>query len=105
MAAHRLRWRGAAVRAPAVSRANRSCSRDTIASGGSSRTVRAASSSASGNPSSRRHRAATAPALASVIAKPGADSPARSMNSSTASLRRRSGTDPPSGGRPSAGTG
>ena len=53
--------------------------------GGKLRTREAASSIASGNPSSRWHSAATAEALASVRAKPGEACVARSANRRTAS--------------------
>ena len=76
-------WRSSADRLPAVSTARQSPSRSAICAGESAPTRAAASSSASGIPSSRRQISATDPALSSLNAKPAATSLARSQNSRT----------------------
>ena len=85
MAARRVRWRGAADRSPAVSSPNRSSSRALICSTESARTLAAASSMASGMPSSARQIEATAATLAGPTANPGREAAARSANSRMAS--------------------
>ena len=77
------------------------------ASGSSSRVRAAASSIASGRPSSRRQISATAAALPSVRAKPGRTARARSTNSATAgdAASSASGTPAGSAGSGSGGTG
>ena len=85
MVARKVRCRGGAVRLPVVSSPNRSASRSAICSTDSARTRAAASSIASGTPSSARHSAATAPTLAGPMVKPGSDAAARSANSRIAS--------------------
>ena len=68
-----------------ASSSNRSASRSAICSGDSVRTLAAASSIASGTPSSVRQMSATAAWFAAVSAKPGRAAAARSTNSCTAS--------------------
>ena len=65
----------------------------------------AASSMASGKPSSRRHTSATGGASSAVISKPGRRSAARAANSRTASLPAIACTAAPGGGQASRGTG
>ena len=95
--------RGSAARDPPVSRANRSSSRASSSPAGSTRSRAAASSMASGIPSSRRQiRPAT-----SVVCSSGASgtpcAAARSASSRTASLARIAAASPLPG-RPSDGT-
>ena len=85
MAARSVRCRGAAARPPVVSSPKRSATRIRICSTDSARTRAAASSMASGMPSSDWHTPATAAALPVVSVKPGALAAARSANSRTAS--------------------
>ncbi len=85
MAARSVRCRGGAVRSPLVSRWNRSLSRDAIWSTDSTRTQAAASSMASGSPSSARQTATTDASWPGPATKPGAAAAARSANSRTAS--------------------
>ena len=85
MAARRVRCRGAADRSPAVSNPNLSSSRAAIWSTDSARTRAAASSIASGIPSSARQIAVMAATLSGPTAKPGLEAAARSANSRTAS--------------------
>jgi hypothetical protein len=74
-----------ASRAPPVRKGSRCSNRASIACGGSSRTRAAASSMASGSPSSRQQISATAGAFALSTAKSGLTARARSMKSRTAS--------------------
>ncbi len=85
--ARRVRCRGRAVRLPPVSRRKRSSSRSASCSTGMVRLRAAASSRASGRPSSRRQIWATASALSPVSAKSGRTARARSTNRSTAGTR------------------
>ena len=85
MAARRVRWRGAADRSPAVSSPNLSSSRAMICSTDSARTRAAASSIASGMPSSARQIEVTAATLSGPTVNPGREAAARSANSRTAS--------------------
>ena len=84
--------RGSAVRSPPESRRKRSRSRSAMFSTESARTRAAASSSASGIPSSRWQIVATAPALRSVTANVGRAAVARSTKRRTASPRSNSST-------------
>ena len=77
----RVRWRAGASRAPEASAVS---SRSRISAGDSSPQRAAASSSASGKPSTRRQISATASALPSPRAKSGWRARARSLNSATA---------------------
>jgi hypothetical protein len=79
----KVRWRSGRSRAPPVSRLNLSSIRASSACGGSSRTLAAASSMASGSPSSRRQISATASALSLASLKLGAAAWARSTNKPT----------------------
>jgi hypothetical protein len=65
----------------------------------------AASSMASGRPSSRRHSSATGCASSAVISKSGIRSAARAANSRTASLSAMTWATAPGGGQASTGTG
>ena len=80
-----VRWRSGRSRPPADSRPSRSLSRATIAAGVRIRTRAAASSMASGRPSSRRTISATAAALSAVSVNPWRTAMARSRNRRTAS--------------------
>jgi len=75
--------RGIATRLPPVSRPNRSSSRAATCSGAMVRRRAAASSMASGMPSSARQILATAAAFAAVISNPGTTARARWDNSRT----------------------
>ena len=77
--------RRTAVRAPPVNSRKRSCRLPTISSSDSARTRAAASSIASGMPSSRRQISVTVAALSSVTVKSGRTRRARSANNSIAS--------------------
>ena len=85
MAARRVRWRGAADRWPAVSSPNRSSRRALISSTDSARTRAAASSIASGMPSSARQIEVTTAALSGLTTNPGLAAAARSANRRMAS--------------------
>ena len=85
-AAFRVRWRGSAIRLPPVRRRNRSSSRAAICSGGRALTRAAASSIASGIPSSRRQIWMTASAFCGVRVKAGCTARARSTNRRTDSV-------------------
>ena len=85
MAARSVRCRGGAVRSPVVSSPNRSATRSRICSTDSARTRAAASSIASGMPSSGRQIVRHSAAFARVSAKPGRVATARSAKSRTAS--------------------
>ena len=85
MAARKVRCRGAADRSPVVSSPNLSSSRAMICSTDSARTRAAASSIASGMPSSARQMEVTAAALSGPTVNPGREAAARSANSRTAS--------------------
>ena len=99
-------WRGSAVREPPVSRRKRSLRRPSICSGVRTRTRAAASSKASGMPSSRVQTDATAAALPALNRKVGRAAVARSTNKRTESQSpKASGFWPPGGGRPSGGRG
>jgi hypothetical protein len=73
------------VRGPRVSSRKRSATRAAICSSESIRKRAAASSIASGNPSSSEQMLATNPTSAAVVSKPGRASRARSTNNDTAS--------------------
>ena len=77
----RVRWRSGRSRGPVVSTLVRSSSRASSARGGSSLTRAAASSMASGRPSSRRQISATAPGVLLGQAEPGASACARAAKS------------------------
>ncbi len=83
MHARSVCWRGSDVLSPPVSRRNRSDRRVAIASTGSARTRAAASSSASGMPSSVWQISAIAAAFFSVTANAGCAATARSANRRT----------------------
>ena len=83
MVARNVCWRSGRSRPPPTSSLSECTSRSRIASGGSSLTRAAASSMASGRPSSRRTIWATAAAFRSSTAKPGTAAAARSANSRT----------------------
>jgi hypothetical protein len=103
----RVRCRSGASRGPPVRTPIRSTSRANRACGGSSLARAAASSMASGKPSSRRQISATAPTFWPVSLNPGATAWARTVNSCTAAYRPAvpaSGTVP-AGGTGSGGTG
>ena len=74
-----------APRLPRVSSVYRSASRSRICSGDIARNRAAASSIASGNPSSLEQIRATVALLSSVSSKPGTAAAARSANNATAS--------------------
>ncbi len=107
MVARRVRWRAGASAAPPVSRASRAPKRARIASG--ERTFRrdAASSTASGSPSSSRQISATAVAFSSVSWKSGRTERALPRKSRTDSISFRFSADRavPLGGVASGGTG
>ena len=94
-------------RAPPVSSPILSSSRASRACGGSSLTLAAASSMASGSPSSRRQISATAPAFPLVSSKPADAACARCTNRRTEAHRCTSAASPPApiGGTGSGGTG
>ena len=106
VSARSVRCRGRTARGPPDSSVNRSSSRPAISCGVSARTRAAASSMASGMPSSRRQISLTAAAFPAVSAKPGRACAARSANSRTASAPAASATARPasSAGSPSEGT-
>ena len=83
--ARKVCWRRTAVRAPPVSRRNRSCRLSRISTSDSARIRAAASSIASGIPSSRDRSPPPPPHCGRSTAKSGRDWRARSVNSSTAS--------------------
>ena len=100
-------WRAGASRG-AVPRAPRASSRRSAISAGDSRPQRAAASSiASGRPSTRRQISATAAAVPSLSSKPGSWARARSTNSVTASSPANVSVSSggPSSGSASGGTG
>jgi hypothetical protein len=103
--ARSVRCRGSAVRLPPVGSWNRSPKRAATCSTGSARTRAAASSIASGSPSSRRQISTTAVTLSWVTAKPGWTATARSANSRTTGWAMASPAEAPGSGRPSGGTG
>ncbi|MEV1178543.1 hypothetical protein [Nonomuraea sp. NPDC049784] len=82
--ARRVRWRGAAVRLPLDSSPNASSSRAATSATGSERSLAAASSIASGRPSSARHMRTTSPVFSASTANPGRTAAARSANNLTA---------------------
>ena len=82
----RVRCRGSAVRLPPVSNRNRSSSRAAICATPIVRSRAAASSIASGSPSSRRHTSMTASTLDASTTKPGWTAAARSANRRTADI-------------------
>jgi hypothetical protein len=85
MVARSVLWRGRVVRPPPVNRPKESPSLWEICSTESTFALAAASSMASGMPSSLWHSLATADALCSVTSKIGATALPRSMKSLTAS--------------------
>ena len=89
MVASSVRCRATAVRAPPVSRRNRSCNRASICAGDRTTTRAAANSIARGMPSSRRQMRAIASALSRVGLKVGSTPLARSTKSCVASASRR----------------
>ena len=93
------------VAAPPLSSFILSSRRARIACGGRSLTRAAASSSASGSPSTRRQISATSEALSSVSEKLGCVDRARSTNRCTNSLAARSSAGAPLRGRSNGGTG
>ncbi len=82
MQPHSVCWRSGAVRLPRLSRAKRSVSRAAICSGASTRRRAAASSIASGSPSSRWQISATATQL-SARRNVGSTASARAVNRAT----------------------
>ena len=105
--ARSVRWRGAAERSPAVSNANLSSRWALICSTDRTPILAAASSIASGRPSSARQMSVTAMALSGPTAKPGRTAAARSANRRTASSWCTAGTPSPvpgGGGTASGGT-
>src|SRR5215469_3361682 len=94
--------RAGRARPPRVNSPSRSPSRSSICSADSTGSRAAASSMASGMPSSRRQILATAAAFASVTANPGTTCAARSANKLTAGNRASSAT---LSGRPACGAG
>ena len=80
--ARSVRCRSGTSRLPLTSSASESASRVRIAAGGNSFTRAAASSIASGSPSSRRTSPAMASAFSPVMVKPGTEAAARAANSS-----------------------
>ncbi|MFC7742174.1 hypothetical protein ACFQXA_16300 [Nocardiopsis composta] len=84
-AARMVRCRGGRPSAPVASSRNRSSSRSSTCSAESTRTRAAASSRASGTPSSIRQMRSTASVLPGVSRKPGRAAVARSTKSRTAS--------------------
>ena len=84
MVARRVRWRSGASRGPPARIERGRSSSSNSSGGGSSRTRAAASSIASGRPSSRRQISATAWALALESAKAESAARARRVNSVTA---------------------
>ncbi len=99
--------RGSAARPPPVRRANRSVSRSRICSTESTRIRTAASSIASGRPSSRRHRPTTADRFDALSSNDPDAAAARSENNMTASFwrSREIGCSSPAAGSSSGGTG
>ena len=96
-----LRWRSGRSRPPPVSSCSSLPVRRTMSRGSRTRVRAAASSRASGWPSSIRHSSATASALSSVTSKSGATARARSTKSRTDSLARTcSRSAPGRSGRP-----
>ncbi len=89
MAPRSVRWRSGRSRPPDDSRPSRSPSRCAIAAGESSRIRAAASSIASGRPSSRRTTSATWAPFSGVSVKSGRTAIARSTNRRTASAAMR----------------
>jgi len=87
MAPRSVCWRAGRSRAPPVSSGSRRSRRASIAWGDSSRTRAAASSIASGSPSSRWQISATAGPLSSVRTKSGVIAAARSTKRATAANR------------------
>ncbi len=105
MAPRRVRWRSGRSRPPADRRPSRSPSRWAIAAGDRRRTRAAASSMASGRPSSRRTISATAAPFSAVSVNSGRTAIARSTNRRTASDAMRTSTSvAPAGGSDSGGT-
>ena len=98
-------WRSTAVRRPPVRSRKRSSSRRAISAGLIATTRAAASSIASGMPSSRRQISATASASRRLRAKPGRTACARSAKSRTASLATSSSAADPSAGSDSERSG
>ncbi len=98
-------WRGSAVRLPAVSRLKRSSSLLATCAGVSDRSRAAASSMASGFPSSARQIRMTGSVLTSSRVNPGRTAAARSARSRTDPYSRASAGGTPSGGSGSDGTG
>ena len=88
MAVRSVWWRGRAARLPPVSRPNRSARRSSICSTERTRVLTAASSIASGRPSSRRQTSTTAIRLEVVSSNRPEAAAALSVKSSTDSLRR-----------------
>ena len=83
-----VRWRSGRSRAPPESSCSRRSNRSSSASGENSLTLAAASSMASGSPSSRRQISSTVEAFAAVSSKAGATATARSQKSRTAGESR-----------------
>ena len=101
-----VRCRSGRSRAPPVSSPILSSSRASRACGGSSLTLAAASSMASGSPSSRRQISAIAPAFPLVSSKPADAACARCTNRRTEAHRCTSASPPaPIGGTGRGGTG
>ena len=97
------RWRESAMRRPASSNRERGPRRSTIVSGDRERNRAAASSSARGSPSRRRHSSATAAAFSAVNANPGRAAIARSTSSCTAGAPATSSRSVTSSGASSSG--
>jgi len=100
-----VRCRSGRSRAPAVSTCSRSPSRASSAEGGSILTLAAASSMASGRPSSRRQICATAWALSPFSSKPGDAARARSANRCTEGYCQRSAVSMPAAAAGGTGSG
>ena len=96
---------GSAVRLPADSSANRSSSRPATWAAVSDRSRAAASSMASGLPSSARQIRTAGPTLLESMVNPGRTAPARSASSRTAPYSMASPAVTSGGGSGSAGTG
>ena len=102
--ARSVRWRGMAVRLPPVSSRNRLDSRAAISPIGITRSRAAASSMASGRPSSRRTISVTWATVVSSTQKPALTACARSISRRTAGWSIASTAETPTGGRPSGGS-
>jgi hypothetical protein len=105
MVARSVRWRAGASRAPVPNAPSARSRRSAISPGDSNPQRAAASSIASGSPSTRRQISATAAALASAMRKLGSWARARSQNSATAGTSTSASASSSSSGNASGATG